>query len=587
MRKFFLTAIALAAHLALSACSTSDEVVFNTGSPTTGGGGDNNDDGLVYKKDSIPADALTVSGNYVERNGEGGDIGAITDTTHAIAGSRATLTDTYSIVQADGTTYNPIYSYQSKLLEEAVAAGDDFYVLDRLGYYGLIKYFGVNLGSALWGLSYATSSSVGGNGYLEMAFAQGFATDTDVMSALTGTATYAGRAIISGAGFDIANGTSVEADSAFSVDFGSKTLTGTLSPSSNSTTSFDDISLAAAITGNSFSGEKDGTTTAGQFYGANGNELAGTFSNSEKDFLGAYGAIKGVTGDGSGDDGSDESGSVYVSGGYRTVRTGLYPTGGAGIDEITQSEKSLNELTDPATVAYGKFTVTYADDNGWVSYYDNDTKDLVATIGQDDPIPEACQVNTCIVSIGRSSALLYDFYTLLRYTQNAYKLTLYDAGYLYFPGRNASGSTPIGSSVVGFNLKYAQWFAGSSDNRVFGDMTPENSMPISGSVTYSGLAGTSTTYSTLANKSSVVIPSTALFSVDFTNKSFAGTIAAMDKSIDDIELGGRVTGNSFVGTKDGFTTQGYFYGPNAAEMAGVYQNAETMVQGAFGAQATP
>lgn len=561
VRKFFLTAIALAAHLALSACSTSDEVVFNTGSPTTGGGGDNNDDGLVYKKDSIPDDATTVSGNYVERNAEGGDIGTITDTTHAIAGSRAALTDTYSIVQADGTTYNPIYSYQSKLLEEAVAAGDDFYVLDRLGYYGLIKYFGVNLGSALWGLSYATSSSVGGNGYLEMAFAQGFATDTDVMSALTGTATYAGRAIISGAGFDIANGTSVEADSAFSVDFGSKTLTGTLSPSSNSTTSFDDISLAAAITGNSFSGEKDGTTTAGQFYGANGNELAGTFSNSEKDFLGAYGAIKGVTGDGSDNGGGETPEPTYVSKGfYVGYLASSSPS--VVITETPPSESSFSEIT------------TYYQNRGFYSYTDSDGATKIVT----DPSSDGCLVYGCTTySI---SVTVQDLYSLLRNSTTAAKLTLYDAGYLYF--RSQSGSS-IGGIAVGLNLKYGQWSAGSSATWAMGDITPEDAMPSQGTATYAGLAATYTYNSSLAGKSSAIKPSTAAFTVDFADKSLAGTITAMDNSIDPIELGGRINGSSFVGTKEGYTTQGYFLGPNAEEMTGVYENTDAKVWGAFGA----
>ncbi|MGP1614783.1 MAG: transferrin-binding protein-like solute binding protein, partial [Pollutimonas bauzanensis] len=135
-------------------------------------------------------------------------------------------------------------------------------------------------------------------------------------------------------------------------------------------------------------------------------------------------------------------------------------------------------------------------------------------------------------------------------------------------------------------LRQGQWSAGPSNGVsavwAFGNFTPEDAMPISGTVNYTGLAATYTGESTLANKSNNVIPSTAAFSVDFANKAFAGTITAMDSSIDEIALGGRVAGNTFVGTKDGFVTQGHFLGPGAEEMAGVYVNNDTLVQGAFG-----
>lgn len=559
MKRFGVTAIALA----LSACSSSNEVVFNTGSSSTGGGSDNNNDGLVYKKDSIPGDALTVTGSYVERNGEGGEIGAITDTSHGIAGDQAALTDTYSIALDDGTTYTPLYSYQVNLLEEAVAAGDDFYVLDRLSYYGLIKYFGVNLGSALWGLSYGTSSSVGGNGYLEMAFAQGFATDASVMSALTGTATYQGRAVISGAGFDVAQATSVEADSTFSVDFGNKTLTGTISPSANSTTSFDDISLAASITGNAFSGEKDGTTTSGQFYGTNGNELAGTFENTGKDLLGAYGAIRAQEDDGSSDETEPETETPvvevnYVSGALRTVASnGIVDGAQTGISTYTTTE-------------LGRSTTSV---NGATSY--------TGTTGSFDTNGNAQTLTLTLI----------DLASILRDSTKSKKLTLIDAaGYIYSP--TYWSEVRLGTAMYGLNLSYGEWYTTSSYAWAVGDITPDDAVPTTGTATYYGAAGIS---SRPLNTASNAVAATAEFSVDFGNKSLSGTITPIQSTayttiggtVDTINLGARIDGATFIGTKDGIVTQGYFLGPNAEEITGIFHTTTDVladhIHGAFGA----
>lgn len=52
------------------------------------------------------------------------------------------------------------------------------------------------------------------------------------------------------------------------------------------------VKLSAAIYGNKFSGENDGTETHGGFYGPNGTEISGTYQNASADFFGSYGATK-------------------------------------------------------------------------------------------------------------------------------------------------------------------------------------------------------------------------------------------------------------------------------------------------------
>lgn len=129
---------------------------------------------------------------------------------------------------------------------------------------------------------------INGEAYL---FAQGNAT-TNVPN--SGTATYVGRAVEINkdnvARFDqrqqdISIGIILEA--AFDVDFDKKILTGTVGPSKNGRGL-----LQATISGNKFTGEHNGLSTTGQFYGDDAAELGGTYRNADGRTVGAYGAKK-------------------------------------------------------------------------------------------------------------------------------------------------------------------------------------------------------------------------------------------------------------------------------------------------------
>lgn len=104
-------------------------------------------------------------------------------------------------------------------------------------------------------------------------FAQGQVTTT---MPTTGTATYQGNAA------HLENGSVSLVGAKFNVDYGQKTLTGTVGTRD----------LSATISGNTFSGANNGLSTTGRFYGTNAAELGGTYKNGDGSIAGAYGAKK-------------------------------------------------------------------------------------------------------------------------------------------------------------------------------------------------------------------------------------------------------------------------------------------------------
>ncbi len=121
-------------------------------------------------------------------------------------------------------------------------------------------------------------------------FATGDITPTSGTNAVptTGTATYSGLSTYAVAdNLYFQKGTST-----FNVDFGAKTITGTIDPS------VYNIGLAGTINGSSFSGTKNGITMQGNFYGPSAAELGGTFNGDTTtaigltSFIGAFGAKK-------------------------------------------------------------------------------------------------------------------------------------------------------------------------------------------------------------------------------------------------------------------------------------------------------
>lgn len=135
------------------------------------------------------------------------------------------------------------------------------------------RVVGTNLADARWGYLKQANQT---DAYL---FAHGNGT---AQMPATGSAGYQGLAIHRGGN----SAAPVQGTADFNVNFGSKTLTGTVAPGGVAP-----ISLQAAISGNTFSGDHNGVQTKGGFYGQNAAEMAGVYQKQGQ-FSGAFGAKK-------------------------------------------------------------------------------------------------------------------------------------------------------------------------------------------------------------------------------------------------------------------------------------------------------
>jgi putative lipoprotein len=100
----------------------------------------------------------------------------------------------------------------------------------------------------------------------------------------------------------------------------------------------------------------------------------------------------------------------------------------------------------------------------------------------------------------------------------------------------------------------------------YGKLTAANDVPASGKATYKGYVHTETALAGYLNAS--------LFNVDFCKKTIDGKIydasdVAPSKAY--VALSGKISGNSFSGTKGAVEMQGNFYGPKAAELGGIFK----------------
>ena len=112
-------------------------------------------------------------------------------------------------------------------------------------------------------------------------FAVGNLTPTSGIDAMptSGKATYIGDSMF---GIDLA-------DAKFNVDFGRKSITGVLNSEKN--ISYPRVSLKGTISGASFSGDENGASMRGNFYGPKAAELGGVFRVDYNDGSGTYGSF--------------------------------------------------------------------------------------------------------------------------------------------------------------------------------------------------------------------------------------------------------------------------------------------------------
>ena len=118
--------------------------------------------------------------------------------------------------------------------------------------------------------------------------------------------------------------------------------------------------------------------------------------------------------------------------------------------------------------------------------------------------------------------------------------------------------------------------ANSNPSHAFalGSLTPVADVPTSGTATYNGLALGS------AIGGGAFEEGTSTFNVDFGAKRLDGSVTI--GAFNPVPLTANINGNQFSGTSaEGVHTDGRFYGPQAAEMGGVF-NGEVSVPGASG-----
>ena len=113
-------------------------------------------------------------------------------------------------------------------------------------------------------------------------------------------------------------------------------------------------------------------------------------------------------------------------------------------------------------------------------------------------------------------------------------------------------------------------------NKVFSMGQITTNMPTTGTAVYNGLSLGSRT-------GDVYDEGTSRFNVDFGAKTISGTVSNATYSAD---LRGTISGASFSGAHNGVNMSGNFYGPNAAELGGVYSGTSNglPVAGSFGAK---
>ena len=122
------------------------------------------------------------------------------------------------------------------------------------------------------------------NGNEDYVFSQGAYTTNMPAS---GVVKYSGRAALGRAA------TGGTANSAFTADFGQKTLTGSITQEENSYVDFRPITINATINGNAFSTANDAAVkSTGHFYGDNAREVGGIFYDSGQSLVGSFGAIR-------------------------------------------------------------------------------------------------------------------------------------------------------------------------------------------------------------------------------------------------------------------------------------------------------
>lgn len=128
------------------------------------------------------------------------------------------------------------------------------------------------------------------------------------------------------------------------------------------------------------------------------------------------------------------------------------------------------------------------------------------------------------------------------------------------------------------NSRFGAIKVGTQNPQLFyqGNQTANASMPTTGTATYNGKA-------VVVNGTQVDTSANAKFNVDFAKKNLTGAITPANKSA--INVSANIAGNTFASaTGATVKTQGAFFGGQAQELAGVFEDTKSGTTGAFGAK---
>ena len=149
------------------------------------------------------------------------------------------------------------------------------------------------------------------------------------------------------------------------------------------------------------------------------------------------------------------------------------------------------------------------------------------------------------------------------------------------------GNTSInGKSYARFitsGSSYASKFGYVTENNqdyIFSHGAPTTNMPIAGRVEYDGDA-------IVGKAGGNITVGDADFIADFGQKTFHGRITTDGQStfpFNPIHINAVINGNSFATTGGAVSSSGHFYGYNAAEVGGVFQDGGQGIVGSFGAR---
>ena len=206
-----------------------------------------------------------ISGNGFQIPKSGGTIGSL------IMSSSSTEANV-NVINVEGTQIHIIPEMPGVTLNAKLINGDNFGD-------GVKRVVGGTKNNIRWGF-------VDSNNLKNSYIVAGGKNATASMP-VSGTVAYEGKAVYGYAKNGNAINTVTDGNVTFQANFADKTLTGKITPNGNA---LDEVHLSAKISGNTFEGKLNGTSTEGGFYGKNADELTGTYLNEQKRYLGAFGA---------------------------------------------------------------------------------------------------------------------------------------------------------------------------------------------------------------------------------------------------------------------------------------------------------